>query len=83
MANIPKENTLSYYSANLIKQALIELGYTEVKEIKRKKDLIEYITILIQIADEDTYISDSDEDSDDDEIITIDMTHVLQKLRNI
>lgn len=83
MANIPKENTLSYYSAKLLKDVLVELGYTEVKEIKRKKDLIEYITILIQIADEDTYISDSDEDSDDDEIITIDMTHVLQKLRNI
>lgn len=80
---MPKDNQLSYYSAKLLKDALVELGYTEVKEIKRKKDLIEYITILIQTADEDTYITDSDEDSDDDEIITIDMTHVLQKLRNI
>ena len=80
---MPKDNQLSYYSAKLLKDALVELGYTEVKDIKRKKDLIEYITILIQIADEDTYISDSDEDSDDDEIITIDMTHVLHKLRNI
>lgn len=80
---MPKDNQLSYYSAKLLKEVLVELGYTEVKEIKRKKDLIEYITILIQIADEDTYISDSDEDSDDDEIITIDMTHVLEKLRNI
>jgi hypothetical protein len=80
---MPKDNQLSYYSAKLLKDVLVELGYTEVKEIKRKKDLIEYITILIQSADEDTYITDSDEDSDSDEIITIDMTHVLQKLRNI
>lgn len=80
---MPKENQLSYYSAKLLKDALVELGYTEVKDIKRKKDLIEYITILIQSADEDTYTSDSDEDSDDETIRTIDMTHVLQKLRNI
>jgi hypothetical protein len=80
---MPKENQLSYYSAKLLKDALVELGYTEVKQIKNKKELIQYVTLLIQCADVDTYTSDSDEDSDDDTIITIDMTHVLDKLRNI
>ena len=83
MANIAKENTLSYYSANLLKQALIELGYTEVSKIKNKKLLIRYITILIQSATEDSYLTDSDEDSVDDNIIKIDMTHIYDKLRNI
>ena len=35
-----KENQLSYYSARLLKEALIELGYPEVAKIKNKKDFI-------------------------------------------
>ena len=78
-----KENKLSYYSAKLLKDALVELGYTEVKNIKNKKELIQYVTLLIQTEGPDTYISDSDEDSDDDTIITIDMSHVLDIITNI
>jgi hypothetical protein len=78
-----KENQLSYYSAKLLKDALVELGYTEVKNIKNKKELIQYVTLLIQTEGPDTYISDSDEDSDDDTIITIDMSHVLDIITNI
>lgn len=74
---------LSYFSARLLREALVELGYPEAQSIKNKKELIEYITYLIQSATVDTYISDSDEDSDGDEIITIDMTKCYDKLRNI
>ena len=83
MANIAKENKLSYYSANLLKQALIELGYTYVENIKNKKELIKYLTILIQSSTADTYLSDSSEDSEDDSIITIDASHVLDKLKKL
>lgn len=77
-----KENKLSYYSAKLLKDALVELGYTEVKDIKNKKELIEYITLLIQCEGNDTYISDSSEEEDDDDtIITIDMTKCYEKLK--
>ena len=77
-----KENQLSYYSARLLKEALIELGYPEVEKIKNKKELINYITILIQSATEDTYFTDSSDDSEDEPIITI--THnSLTNLRNI
>ena len=74
-----KENQLSYYSARLLKEALIELGYPEVAKIKNKKELINYITILIQSATEDTYLTDSSDDSEDYPIITI--TH--QSLTNL
>lgn len=74
---------LSYFSAKLLREALVELGYPEAQSIKNKKELIEYTTYLIQSANKDTYISDSEEDSDEDEIITIDMTKCYEKLRNI
>jgi len=76
------ENQLSYYSAKLLKDALIELGYPEVTKIKNKKELIRFITILIQSATEETYLTDSDEDSDDEPVITIG-PHSLNMLRNI
>ena len=71
---------LNYFSARLLREALVELGYLEAQSIKNKKDLIAYTINLIQNANEDTYISDSD---DDDEIITIDMTKCYGKLKNI
>jgi hypothetical protein len=71
---------LNYFSARLLREALVELGYLEAQSIKNKKDLIAYTINLIQNANEDTYISDSD---DDDEIITIDMTKCYEKLKNI
>jgi hypothetical protein len=71
---------LNYFSARLLRDALVELGYLEAQSIKNKKDLIAYTINLIQNANEDTYISDSD---DDDEIITIDMTKCYEKLRSL
>jgi hypothetical protein len=71
---------LNYFSAKLLKDALVELGYLEAQSIKNKKDLIAYTINLIQNANEDNYISDSD---DDDEIITIDMTKCYEKLRSL
>ena len=76
------ENQLSYYSAKLLKDALIELGYPEVSKIKNKKELIRFITILIQSATEETYLTDSDDDSED-ETITVIGPHSLDRLRNI
>ena len=72
---------LSYFSAKLLREALVELGYLEAQSIKNKKALIEYTTYLIQNANEDTYISDSSDEEDDDEIITIDMTKCFEKLK--
>jgi hypothetical protein len=71
---------LNYFSAKLLKDALVELGYLEAQSIKNKKDLIAYTINLIQNANEDNYISDSD---DDDEIITIDMSKCYEKLRSL
>jgi hypothetical protein len=71
---------LNYFSAKLLKDALVELGYLEAQSIKNKKDLIAYTINLIQNANEDNYISDSD---DDDEIITIDMSKCYDKLRSL
>jgi hypothetical protein len=77
-----RENQLSYYSAKLLKDALVELGYTEVKYIKNKKELIEYITILIQCEGDDEYDSESDDDYYE-EPITIDASNILEKLKKI
>jgi hypothetical protein len=77
-----KENKLSYYSAKLLKDALVELGFTEVKNIKNKKELIEYVTLLIQCEGSEDYKSDSDSD-DNEAITTIDVTKVLDKLKKI
>jgi hypothetical protein len=71
---------LNYFSARLLRDALVELGYLEAQSIKNKKDLIAYTINLIQNANEDNYISDSD---DDDEIITIDMSKCYEKLRSL
>jgi hypothetical protein len=71
---------LNYFSARLLREALVELGYLEAQSIKNKKDLIAYTINLIQNANEDNYISDSD---DDDEIITIDMSKCYEKLRSL
>jgi len=76
-----RENQLSYYSAKLLKDALVELGFTEVKYIKNKKELIEYITILIQCEGDDEYDSESDDYYE--EPITIDASNILEKLKKI
>jgi hypothetical protein len=76
-----RENQLSYYSAKLLKDALIELGFTEVKYIKNKKELIEYITILIECEGDDEYDSESDDYYE--EPITIDASNILEKLKKI
>jgi len=76
-----RENQLSYYSAKLLKDALVELGYTEVKYIKNKKELIEYITILIECEGDDEYDSESDDYYE--EPITIDASNILEKLKKI
>jgi hypothetical protein len=78
-----KENRLSYYSAKLLKESLVELGYTEVAKIRNKKELIIYITNLIQTTTTEPYLTDSDEDSEDEPIVITDMTHILTKLKKL
>jgi hypothetical protein len=78
-----KENQLSYYSAKLLKDALIELGYTEVAKIRNKKDLIVYITNLIQTTATEPYLTDSDDDSEDEPITIVDMTHILKEVKKL
>jgi len=78
-----KDNQLSYYSARLLKEALVELGYPEVAKIRNKKELIIYITNLIQTTTTEPYLTDSDEDNKDEPIAITDMTHILTKLKKL
>ena len=78
-----KENQLSYYSAKLLKDALVELEYTEVAKIRNKKELINYITNLIQTTATEPYLTDSDDDSKDEPIVITDMSHILTKFNKL
>jgi len=60
MSHIASENTLNYYSATLLKEAMKEMGYYIPKNIT-KKELINMITHIIQNS-KDGY----DEDDEDD-----------------
>ena len=60
MSHVANENTLNYYSATLLKEAMKEMGYYIPKNIT-KKELINMITHIIQNSN-DGY----DEDDEDD-----------------
>jgi hypothetical protein len=60
MSHIARENTLSYYSSTLLKQAMKELGYYVPKKIT-KKELINMITHIIQNSS-DGYEQDNEDD---------------------
>jgi hypothetical protein len=60
MSHVASENTLNYYSATLLKEAMKEMGYYIPKNIT-KKELINMITHIIQNSN-DGY----DEDDEDD-----------------
>jgi hypothetical protein len=60
MSHVASENTLNYYSATLLKEAMKEMGYYIPKNIT-KKELINMITHIIQNS-KDGY----DEDDEDD-----------------
>lgn len=62
---INPENQLNYYSAKLLKEALIEMGYVFPKNIT-KKELIQFITNIIQHSQD---ISSSESDEEDEEIV--------------
>jgi hypothetical protein len=68
------ENQLSYYSARLLKEALREMGYVFPKNIT-KKQLIQYITDLIQQSGDLSSSSDSEYSSDSEEGLVFKCTY--------
>ena len=60
MSHVANENTLDYYSATLLKQAMKEMGYYIPKNIT-KKELINMICHIIQNS-RDGYHEDDEDD---------------------